>query len=234
MLNNQRFDLMLKSYMRTSSFSRSQLAKFSKISLKRIKALTTFPLAIPEIKEVQQIIKNLKIPQDIVWQSYMNSVLENFYCGDEVLLINYQQYETMVRHNKKLRPKKQSVPSDEVWLSVIPSKNVLNTLTLAHYLKFRVLDHQDPRNTKEIVKKLSKQFEVSPLTIKKLLKGSVPDIKLLTNLVMHTPNNEQTYMLHAYLSSVVEKYKLNYKLEIYSNKAYTNLLNQIDHYNDEK
>ena len=230
MLNPNRFDLLLKSYCRTSSFSREQAAEFSKIEPIRFKQLSSFPVHLPEIEEVQKIIKNLKIPKDLVWQSYFNSVMKLFYHQEEIVLAMYDEYEAMVRNNKKLRPATQSLPSEEMWLDFEGTDGLMG-FDLATYLKHS-LDYgnqnkPDASDTKELVKFLVDRLELKAEQIKPILKGSIPNSDLLTHLAFRVATPNQPQLLEAYLVTVIKKLKLNYKIEFMSPGAYEQLLNQI-------
>jgi hypothetical protein len=232
MLNGSRFDLLLKSYCRTASFSRAQAADFCKIDQERFKQLSSFPVHLPEIAEVQKIIKYLKIPKDIVWQSYFNSVIKVFYHQEEVVIVPYDEYEVMVRNNKKLRPAKQSLPSDELWISLGTKREwPLLGFDLATYLKHS-LDHgqngkPDPSDRKELLKFLQDRLELKPEQITPLLKGAIPSTELLTHLAFRVATYNQPQLLEAYLVTVIKKLKLNYKIEFMTPGAYEQLLNQI-------
>lgn len=230
MLNPNRFDLLLKSYCRNSNFSKLQVAEFAKIELSRLEQLLTFPLHLPEINEVQKVIKNLKIPVDIVWQSYFNSVMKVYYHQEEVVMIPYDQYETMIRSNKKKRPPKQSLPSDEVWIDLGGSGGLLGfdlATYLIHSIDYGNQNKPDPNDKKSVLKYLTERLELKPEQVKELLKGSIPETDLLTHLVFRVATYNQPRLLEAYLITVIKKLKLNYKIEFLSPGAYEQLLNQL-------
>lgn len=233
MINNQRFDLLLKSYLRTSGFSVSQASKICKVSSKRFKQLCSYPIDIPELEEVFKVIKNLKIPTDVVWQAYMNSVIKNFYQGQEVLLMKYDEYKAMVKNNKKHRPKKMSIPHEEVFMDIFKDDYSLLDVDLAHYVRFmtkeeiKLEDKIDIFKNKDILPLLVKRLELKKSEVLGLLEGKIPNNKLLTKLALREPTYKQGHLLGAYLMSVIKKYNLNYKIEIYNQEAYNLLLDQV-------
>lgn len=231
MLNPNRFDLLLKSYCRNSAFEVDQVAGFCKIEKDRFKKLLSFPIYMPEIEEVQKVIKYLKIPQDLAWQSYFNSVMKNFYHQEEVVMVPYDQYESMVRNNKKIRPAKQNLPSDELWIDLKGEKRGLLGFDLATYFKHSLdygnQNRPDPSDTKEVLKFLEDRLELKAEQILPLLKGNIPSSDLLTHLVFRVATFNQPRLLEAYLITVIKKLNLNYKIEFMSPGAYEQLLNQI-------
>lgn len=231
MLNPNRFDLLLKSYCRTSNFSLEQAADFCKIDRERFRKLTSFPIALPEIEEVQKVLKYLKIPADILWQSYFNSIMRCFYNEEMVVVVPYDQYEAMVRNNKKMRPAKQSLPSDEMWIDLRGEKRGLLGFDLGTYFKHS-LDYgnqnkPDPSDTKEVLKFLVERLDLKEEKIKPILKGFIPDVETLTHVSFRVPTYSQSRLLEAYLITVIKKLNLNYKIEFMSPGAYEQLLNQI-------
>lgn len=230
MINAKRFDLLIKSYLRTSNYEYSHMAKMSKISPKRLKALSQYPIQIPELSEVEKIIKNLKIPKDQVWQAYMNTVLQAYYHGQEVVLMDYLQYEEMIKNNKKHRGNR-SIPSEEVFWDVFkkykkPQEYSLNSLNLKSH--FSVQARQE-ESKESLVKVLVKKFQIKPSLAKKILAGQLPNSKELNDLIWAVPNYQQPSLIERYLISVIEKYRLNYKIEVYSPPEYQLLLDQIYH-----
>lgn len=206
-MNYSRFDYLLKSYCRTANYTPAQVAKFLGISTSAIKKYINYPLELPEVELVEKVIKKLSIPPSMVWESYFNSLLELFYAQSHLRLVNYLEYEKMIKANKRKR-KSGLIPSDEVFLSLM-DKYSLNGLTLADRMNtacdFRL-------KGKEKLKAVSKNLNISASLTKKLMNKKIVSIKDFSNFIQAQSWLERRFLIENYINSIIEIKKLPFKV----------------------
>ena len=203
-----RFDYLLKSYLRHTLFSPTQVARELGITPREFKLLIGYPLRLPELSTVENAIKKLKLPPQMVWESYFNSVFEVNHQDVQVCLVNYQEYEDLIRHNKQKR-KTGNIPSEEVFLELLPKDKTLNGVSLKDSFKVRAWQGGIYKNQAQY---LSKELKLKTELVSKVLKNKLPTVSELNSLLKVGNWAEKKMILHSFIASVVEIKKLNYKV----------------------
>lgn len=222
---SSQFSYFLKSYLWTASFTIKEVSKMTGLSPKRIEQILNNQLPNPE--EVVTLINKLKLDKTLTWTAFFNSVLLDFHQEPNVVLRDYNNFKTMLLNNKKYRKqfKHNSIPSDEVWVDLLPEDFSLNDITLASKIKYGLHIKLDKKN-KAI---LAKDFSLTLKRLDEIVRGQIPTEKELTNIYFSQkvhPFGDS--VLRAYISQVNKKLKLGFKIDYLNERSYLNLLDKID------